>query len=279
MHVEVPPFKLSGRKPAVIRREPAQKSRRVLVLPDIHLRPASNGVPSGEDTESLAAVERYVSRYKWDEVVVLGDLMDFDCISAHNAQKLKLVEGKRIQKDYDHGNRFLDRWQRATGSAVWTLIEGNHDERIERYIEANPVLEGSVEMAEKLNLAGRGIRWVRFWTRGEVYSIGNAHFIHGLYCNKYHAERHARDYGVCIFYGHTHDVQEMPQTLRGSDKTIVGQSMGFLGRYDQPYMKGRPSKWQQAFGVFHFMPNGYFNHFVVRIFDHKFISPEGELCK
>ena len=276
---EVPPFKLSSRKPAVIRREPLQKSRRVLVLPDIHLRPACNGVPTGEDTDSLAAVMRYVSRNEWDEVVMLGDLLDFDCISTHNKNKLRLEEDKRLQKDYDHANRFLDTWQKATGKAKWTILEGNHDERAERYVDANPVLEGSIEVAGKLDFKARGIQWVRFWTKGEVYSIGTAHFGHGLYCNKYHAERHASEYGVCFFYGHTHDVQEMPKSLRGADKTIIGQSMGCLCRYNQPYMKGRPSKWQQAFGVFYFQPSGFFNHYVVRIFDHKFISPEGEFCK
>ena len=263
----------------MIRREAPRKNQRVLVLPDIHLRPAMNGVPSGEDTETLSALQRYVANYPWNQVVMLGDLMDFDCISTHNINKLRLVEGRRIQRDYDHGNRFLDSWQRATPGAVWTLIEGNHDERIERYIDANPALEGSLEVEAKLDLKSRGIRWVRFWSKGEIYSIGNAHFGHGLYTNKYHAEKHAAEYGVCFFYGHTHDVQEMPKSLRGADKAIVGQSMGCLCRYDQPYMRGRPSKWQQAFGVFHFRPDGFFNHYVVNIFDHGFISPEGEYCK
>jgi len=279
LNKELPAYITNNLKPAVIRREAPRKNQRVLVLPDIHLRPAMNGVPSGEDTETLSALQRYVANYPWNQVVMLGDLMDFDCISTHNINKLRLVEGRRIQRDYDHGNRFLDSWQRATPGAVWTLIEGNHDERIERYIDANPALEGSLEVEAKLDLKSRGIRWVRFWSKGEIYSIGNAHFGHGLYTNKYHAEKHAAEYGVCFFYGHTHDVQEMPKSLRGADKAIVGQSMGCLCRYDQPYMRGRPSKWQQAFGVFHFRPDGFFNHYVVNIFDHGFISPEGEYCK
>jgi len=205
--------------------------------------------------------------------------MDFDCISSHNVNKLRLVEGQRIQKDYDYANDFLDTWQKATKGATWTVIEGNHDERIERYIDANPALEGSIEVAKSLHFKERGIRWVRFWTKGEIYSIGNAHFIHGEHTSKYHAEKTASEYGVCVFFGHTHDCMCIPKSLKGADKSIVGQSLGCLCRYNQPYMRGRPSKWQQAFGVFHFQPNGFFNHYVVTIFDHKFISPEGEYCK
>src|SRR5579885_506194 len=270
-----PVYKERKLKPAVIQRDPPKKAKRVLVLPDIHLRPSLNGVPSGEDIETLSSVQRYVARYKWDEVVQIGDLIDFDCISSHNAHKLRVIEGRRIQKEYDYGNRWLDSWQKATGGAEWTILEGNHCERVERYIDANPALEGSLEFDKQLQLKQRGIRWVRFWTKGEIYSIGNAHFIHGQHTNKYHAEKTAAEYGVCVFYGHTHDVMCVPKSLRGADKSILGQSLGCLCRYDQPYMRGRPSKWQQAFGVFHFQPDGFFNHYVVNIFDHKFISPEG----
>src|ERR1035438_2762283 len=80
---------------------PRTKNLRVLVLPDLHLRPACNGEPSGEDVQSLAAVERYVKDYKWDEVVQLGDLMSWDCISSHNLKNLRAVEGRTIQKEYD----------------------------------------------------------------------------------------------------------------------------------------------------------------------------------
>jgi hypothetical protein len=35
-------------------------------------------------------------------------------------------------------------------------------------------------------------------------------------------------------------------------------------------MQGRPDKWQTAFAVFDFMPDGNFQYQVIRIHDHKF---------
>ena len=43
----------------------------VLVLPDLQ-------VPY-EDKRSLAAVEKVMGEYEWDEIVQLGDCFDFDC--------------------------------------------------------------------------------------------------------------------------------------------------------------------------------------------------------
>lgn len=250
--------------------------KNVLVLPDLHLRPPSGKVRSGEDIGTLAAVEQYARTVQWSEVVMLGDLMDLDCISAHNSKKPRLVEGARLQVDFDYANAWLDRWQNnVCPGAAWTLIEGNHDERLERYIDAFPALEGKVELESNLHLEGRGIKWIRYWSAGELYHIGNAYFGHGRSTAKYHAEKHVNEYGVCFYYGHTHDVQEMPRVFLGNDKTLVGKSMGCLCRYDQPYMKGRPSKWQQAFGHFRFWPNGYFNEYTVKVFSRGFVGPDG----
>lgn len=215
--------------------------------------------------------------HRWDEVVYLGDFMDFDLISSHNKDNLRSVAGKQIRTEYNYGGQVLDRHRRAAPGAKFTLIEGNHDERIERYIDANPQLEGMLEMETGLQLRKRHIKWVRFWSKGEIHHIGKARFIHGLYTTQYHARKHAEAYGENIFYGHTHDIQCYSKELQGADKTIVGQSLGCLCRYDQKYMKGKPSKWQQGFGVFHFFPDGFFTYFVVRIFKHRFLSPEGKV--
>src|SRR5262245_50642950 len=109
-------------------------SYRVLVLPDIH-------VPL-EDKRTMAAVEKYMADQQWNEVVYLGDFMDFNCISSHNKENLRAVQGQRIRKDYEAANVMLDRHQALAPLAKFTLIEGNHDERIERYIDANPAVEG-----------------------------------------------------------------------------------------------------------------------------------------
>lgn len=254
--------------------------KRVLELPDPHLRPASNGQPSGEDVATLNAVLSYASKHRWDEVVILGDMLDLDCISDHNHGKPRLVEGKRLQRDFDHAKRFMDQLEHAVtrpgSNPKITLIEGNHDFRIERYIEAHPESEGLLELDRTLELKERGWNWVRYWSKGDLYHIGNLYYGHGRHTNRYHAQKHLDEYGVCLHYGHVHDVQEFSRVHLGDDKTLCAKSMGCLCRYNQPWLHGRPTKWQQAFGVTYFQPNGFFNDYCIKVFDHSFTSPEGE---
>lgn len=240
--------------------------KRVLVLPDMQ-------VPY-HDEKTMNAVEQFMADYTWDEYINLGDFMDFDCISHHNKGKPKNLENKRLEKDYDVANEILDRHQRLirkrNPKAKFVLLEGNHEYRAERLIEEIPQLDGLINVEKNLRLQERGFKYVKCYSDGEDYVIGNAHFHHGLYTNDLHAKKHVAAWGSNIFYGHLHDIQGYSMVLKGEDKTIVGQSMGCLCRYDQQYMKGRPSRWQQAIGVFEFLPDGMFSYYVLRIFKHRF---------
>lgn len=242
-----------------------------IVIPDMQ-------VPY-HDKRSLKAVEKFMAAHKWDGYINLGDFMDFDQISSFNANKMKLIEGRRILKDYDIGNEILDRHQaiirKKNPDAEFVLLEGNHEFRIERYLEVNPQFTGMVEVETALRLKERGFKWVRCWEKGDIFKKGKASFTHGQYTSKYHAAKMVDTYGDNIFYGHTHDVMSFPRTLRGKNKTHVGQSLGCLCDYELSYIKKNPSNWQQAFGVFYFQPNGFFNHYVTQIFNHKFIGPDG----
>ena len=245
------------------------KVKRVLVLPDIHY--------PIEDRKTMKAVLAYAADHKWDEVIQLGDLMDFDVISSHNAGNLRVVSGKSIQKDYDYANKQLDRLQSAIKSAPLVILEGNHDYRVERYIDAHPETEGLLEVPIGLKFAERGVTWVTSWRDGSVHKVGNANFIHGIYTNDHHAKKHVTTFGEPIFYGHLHDFQAYSQVLQGDNKTLVGQSLGCLCDYRPYWMKGRPNRWQQGFAVFHVHPDGFFQYFPVMIFKHRFVSPEGEV--
>lgn len=253
------------------------KRRRVLVLPDTQIFwNKDTRKIDGIDLQTWYAVLNYIETQNYDEVVQLGDFLDFNCISSHNKENLRAIEGQRILKDYTSGNTILDELQLAVKGAAITILEGNHEYRMERLIDKMPALEGWVEVEKGLRLEERGINYVKTWEKGEVYRIGKAGFVHGLATTNFHSKAMALKYGMCIFYGHTHDVQEYSLEMKGDNSTIVGASLGCLCRYDLPYMRGRPSKWQQAFAEFYFKENGYFNHFITRIFGHSFTATNGK---
>lgn len=242
-----------------------------IVIPDMQ-------VPF-HDKRSLKAVEKFMSAHRWDGYLNIGDFMDFDQISSFNANKLRLLEGRNILKDYEVGNRILDRHQEIVRKnnkhAEFVLIEGNHEYRIERYLDVNPQFTGMLEVENALRLKERGFKWVRNWSKGDLYRIGKACFAHGQYTNQYHSKKMVDTYGDNIFYGHTHDVQSFSRVVRGRNKTQVGQSLGCLCNYELSYIEKNPSNWQQAFAVFYFLPNGLFSYYIPRIFNHTFVGPDG----
>ena len=141
-----------------MRKSQLAKIRRWIVLPDIHL--------PYHDRDSLAAVEKMMGDYKFDGWLCLGDLMDFNVISNHNLNNLRVVEGQRIMSDYRIVNEFLDRHQaiirKNNPKAQFVLIEGNHDQRILRYIDANPAVEGMLEVPVRWNYNGEASPGFRF---------------------------------------------------------------------------------------------------------------------
>lgn len=245
--------------------------RRVLYLPDVH-------VPL-HDRQAIEAVLSYMWDEWFDEVVQLGDFLDLNAPSAHNEGKPKVVEGERLQEDYRIGRSVLDDLLSAARNrnkaCKFTMLKGNHEYRVDRWVDRYPLVEGLVEPEIGLQLKLRQVKWVESYPKGELYKIGHLYATHGTYCNEHHAKKHVERYGVNVVYGHTHQVQQYSKVLHGKNKTLQGVSLGCLCRMDMPYLGGAPTSWQHAIGVAHFLPNGFYSLAPVLIFNGEFVAPNG----
>jgi hypothetical protein len=152
-------------------------------------------------------------------------------------------------------------------------LQGNHEYRAERFCEANPACTGLLEAENVLHLKERNIEWVPSWSEGAVFRLGpKLVFSHGIYCNDHHAKKTAQRFGaVSVLYGHTHDIQVFSSHGLGTGNTITAASLGCLC-LPQPYLRGAPTRWQQAVTVVEvLMPSGDFTFSVIRINDHRFV--------
>lgn len=246
--------------------------QRWVIIPDMQ-------VPY-EDKRSLVAVENYIAAHRWDGYLNLGDFLDFNELSS-------FVEGRpgavreSVAGTFAAGHTILDRHgrlvRRKNENARLVLLEGNHDYRATAYAEKYPALKEHLSVPKNLRLKERGVEWVPSWSKGKLFKLGNAYFTHGLLTGKYAAARMVDHFGVCIYAGHTHDVSFHSKVRHGDDKTLEGGSLGCLCRYDQQYLKGSPTAWQQAVTTMFVQPNGNYNLYVSRIFNHRFTGPDGIL--
>lgn len=248
---------------------------KLIFLPDVHIRAARNGAPTGHDVKTLAAVNKYIVDFQPDRIVIAGDTLDLPYFSDY--EKVPIKEAvEYYEEDIEIAKQYIDFW-RGTAKNL-DVIQGNHDYRAERVLRENPHLKKILNVERDLGLKPTGrAKFIRFWEdSSRLVRVGKAAFGHGLYTNTYHAAKHASRFpGINFFYGHTHDIQSFDPVTFGHGGNNTAQSMGLLGRYDQPWLRNAPTNWQQAFGVFHFGKGGFFQHYTVRIFNNRFVSPEG----
>jgi hypothetical protein len=244
-----------------------------VALPDIH-------VPH-EDRTALRAVHKYLAATELANLVILGDFMDMEEVSRYVAGRPRKIEGMRLKENAEHGKRILEAICKAARTAnprckVY-LLEGNHEFRIQDAIDAHPEFEGLLEIPGLLGLEALDVTWVPSWSDSEPLVIGDMAFVHGFYTTKYHAATHASALNHTVYYGHTHDVQEF-SLPRLSGGPLVGKSLGCLCKLKQHWTKGRPNRWQQAFGVFYHNGSTH-QELTIKIRDGKFIGPDGKEYK
>lgn len=245
---------------------------RLLVLPDMH-------VPV-HDRKALSAVLKYAKDESFDEVIQIGDFMDMMVVSSHEKENARGLEGMRLEADYKLGREILDGITKAVqvknSKCKRVLLEGNHEYRIERFIDKYPGFEGLVEIEKGLELTVSGWKWVRAWSKGDIYGVGNLFFTHGRYHNDHHAKTHATRYAVNLIYGHVHSIQTYSLPRFGSNKAVIARSIGCLCNLNQGYMRGAPTAWQQAVADIWVDYSGRSTISLIEISDGRFVAPNGK---
>tara|TARA_R100000789_G_scaffold13284_1_gene17065 strand:- start:45 stop:521 length:477 start_codon:yes stop_codon:yes gene_type:complete len=136
------------------------------------------------------------------------------------------------------------------------MLQGNHDEWLDRFVEKFPYLkEYTFRKACKIDERG-----YKYYPHNKPLKIGKINFIHGVYATVYHAKKHLEAYGSNICYGHTHDVQRHTLTKLDSG-TIAAWAMGCLkdmSSEKNKWLRGRLHNWCHAFGIITWHNNGDF---------------------
>lgn len=124
---------------------------RILCIPDCQVR---EGVP----LEHLSWAGKAIVDYKPDVVVNMGDFADMPSLSTHDKAGSKYFEGKRYTKDVEVVKEAMQMLleplkseqarQRKNKEKVYkprmVMLLGNHENRINRAVNNNPMLEGLV---------------------------------------------------------------------------------------------------------------------------------------
>src|SRR5690606_33530449 len=128
-----------------------------LVVGDAHIQ-------AKQDLRRFNALGSWIVHNQPDTIIIIGDCMDMQALSAWDMNKRLLMEGRRYSEEIQYGNRALDFMlgpmnvdndcRRSNKKRLYkpTLVylEGNHSQRLWRYIQQYPELEGQLDYRREL---------------------------------------------------------------------------------------------------------------------------------
>jgi hypothetical protein len=205
-----------------------------------------------------------------DEVVVLGDYADFYGVSSWDKSP---EVGTKLIDEVNEVNEKLDELDTMFKDAKRVFLEGNHENRLTRYISARaPELFKFVNTESLFRLKERGWHYVPYGPK-QLHRICNSK----LYCrhapiggNMHAAHNSVVKAGCSLIMGDNHRIQESQVvTINGDNHR--GITTGWLGDPNNPvmgYVKNH-HQWAHGFSVVTIMPDGTFFNSLIHIVDYK----------
>lgn len=207
----------------------------VLIISDTHF--------PFHDKKAIETAINY--RSKVDTIILLGDLMDIYQGSrfSKDPSKAKLQDEIKICKE------FLEYLRAKFPKSQIIYYEGNHEQRMTRYVEDHPFIFGleAVKLQSLLDLNKFGITWVE---NGTGLKIGEANLLHGNEAGTKGGINIGRSmllktFDNCIF-GNFHKTQESSgKNLAG--KEFANWSIGCLCNLKPRYLP--INAWNHGFAI------------------------------
>jgi predicted phosphodiesterase len=210
--------------------------RKLIVFSDIHF-PA-------HDQGAFELLKLVLVDEKPDIVIANGDIFDLDAFSPY-----EFDPHKDNHFELPRALRLWDELKEACGDAQKHFLEGNHEDRLRRWIAKHaPQLHGTHQwFSEQLGV----FRGWNYHPYGEVVQIGKLRIVHDAGCTgPYQAHRTYQAIPRNVITGHGHRMQ---LTVLGNieGERHCSMTCGWLGDADQALYATQVGKqhWQLGFGA------------------------------
>ena len=233
------------------------------------------------DRPAVEAFLRDLKDWDADEVILNGDIIECGgFLAAHHTLGYVAQTAYSWQDDIAAGNWFLDEIQKAAPRAKIHYLEGNHEDRIERWIvdqtmrhqRDSEFLRTLLSPEILLRLKNRGVSYYR---RGEYYvqglppgwiKLGKIFFVHELGGGKNAASAAVNRTAGNVVYAHNHQEDSSTAVLPGVG-LVKAWNPGCLCERQPLWRHSNPTGWSQGYGVQFIAKSEEFLHLNVPIWD------------
>lgn len=186
-------------------------------------------------------VGSYIKRKKPDIIVHIGDHYDMASLSTYDKGQLS-AEGKRVKADIEAGDKgieiiesYIAQVKGYNPRKVVTL--GNHEDRIDRFVNYNPAFEGFIG-TDKLAFSKHGWEVYKFLQPVKICGINFVHYLQNPMTGKPlggTALNRLKTVGESFVMGHqqVYDPAQRPLQLSGGCQ--IGIIVGACYEHDEGY--------------------------------------------
>lgn len=220
---------------------------RTIIIPDAHAHPSYHN-------ERAEWIGEYIADRKPDEVICIGDLACMPALCSYD-KNTRAAFGRSYRKDIEAATDFNDRlWtqvrKRKKKMPKRVILEGNHEQRIERALDQHPELEGTVSFSdleydhfydEVIRYDGQtpgvytsnGVNYAHYFVSGAMgRAIGGEHLAYSLVTKKF----------MSCTQGHDHRLDYCIRTREDGLK-IMGLSVGAYMDFDTDWAGQARNLW------------------------------------
>lgn len=251
---------LAGR----VRRKALKEFERVVFIGDVHI-----------PFQSKPAVElalSFIRYYKPHKIFLIGDILDFYAISRHERDPRRTG---LFQEELDEGRAFFGQVRRAAPKAEIDFLEGNHEDRLKRYLWKHPEISGlrNLQLPVLLSLEELNIHYHPYGKIVEYYDLFVEHGDVARNKSAYSAAGMMSKRFSSGITGHTHRLGSYHHT--GGHEDWTWYENGCLCGLRPEYINGPPN-WQQGFTAGHVdTKTHHVSLFQMKIKDGSLYTPHG----
>lgn len=228
-----------------------------IVVGDEHVGP-------GQNLRRATWLRRFIADVNPSRVVHIGDFGTFDSLSGWDKDKRKKMEGRRFAKDVAALKQYVHLMEpNAFDSPYETiLLEGNHEDRIARYLDTNPVMEGQLDYATQIGIKDQWkiLPYRRYYKHAgisftHIPIMENGKPVAGKYATGKALE-------VCrdsIVFGHTHRLDYTAVHRHGQPHLQEALNVGCYFEHIDDYAKGSMTSYWRGLVVLDHYKHGRFS--------------------
>ena len=246
-----------------VEKAPEEKEKTTLVLPDAHVAP-------GQDLSRFSALGNLIVARRPDNIISMGDFATLESLSAWDQGKAGKMEGRRYSEDCKacvsaidlmlSPLRRLQARQKKAKEPVYTprliFLEGNHEDRIGRYVACKPELAEHLDIAKDLQLEESGFTdFIPYRGFIEIEGVLFAHAVmnaaNQAVSGKTALGTIAQSVSKSVVIGHLHRFEVMNHYRHGAEDIIQIVSAGGFFEHVDDYADGGLNAYWRGLLILH----------------------------